>query len=365
MVPKNPDSSDKGLWIFEQQAAKETKETISNYAEKISGFGFFGFATFTIILADVCRDLSDGAPKEAYALKTWGVIDAACSSIIGLTQLFSRTANPIETKSKGITNILSASQLAWLALISLGHVGFAVNATVSLSHASYDAYKNYRCLNDKEFWKETNDKEIAFLKQEIKSMEPEIKKIQEKFKSTPTNSLEHKSLKWALEKAEARKDKMELQLTERKEAKSSNDGLGDKMRKKLSDDLQKNTLDMLTYGSILVATILLPVPGVNLLGFAFITLAVGLHLYKNRNMLSGSFIFNKQNVNANKSIKKEEDIESGIEMKELTSKAANSVAEITEKDKQAGKENPQVIENKSNKGDPKDAEDDGLSFEHV
>src|SRR5271156_6362455 len=86
--------------------------TFSNYLPEIN---YYGLSTYAFLLSHFIKELQGALPQPGGIGLFWGYSDAACSTIIGINQLFDKQSHRQRvTKLKGVTNIASGIQLATL-----------------------------------------------------------------------------------------------------------------------------------------------------------------------------------------------------------------------------------------------------------
>ncbi len=115
--------------------------------------------------------------KSSSAGIIWNILDAFCSLVFGLHQCFQESHAPIELRVKGLTNVLSGTQMIALTFIGFGPAAFAAGFGLGLMHSVWDTYKYTRCYMDKTYRITETDLEKKFLDQKIEKKESELESL--------------------------------------------------------------------------------------------------------------------------------------------------------------------------------------------
>ena len=134
-------------------AINEIAADVADAAELIPKVNYIGFSIYTILLADVCKFISNLVlPEENQIISTWGVIDGTCDIVSGIGLLLTKSSEPIANSVKGATKLLSSGQLFFLVSLGLGPIGYAASVGVAFTHSLYDSLKLLRRIQVPNYW---------------------------------------------------------------------------------------------------------------------------------------------------------------------------------------------------------------------
>jgi hypothetical protein len=268
---------------------------------------FTGFSTYTLLMAQVCEEIHFLLPQNASTGNAWNIIDAACSVVVGVSQLMSRSANPTVTKAKGVANVGSGTQLGLMTLFGLGNIGFAIGVGIGFTQAIHDVSNTYRRINDHEFWYEDTKNTLGFLRNEARIISHDIGIINNELL---IDSSHVKKLNWVNERKNIRIFKIEAEIAKLEgyirlydvhissQSTDNNKTLPPEILKQLSDEMRGNIQNLLICGTAFVGMVLLCFPLLQIPALAFIAVAVGLYMYKHHDEISSLFLATKEGLSA-------------------------------------------------------------------
>lgn len=188
------------------EAIGVVKGAAAEIADAIPENNYWGFSTYTMILPSVLKEIGAAIelPQAGFTGPLWNYLDAACSAVVGISQLADKTNHrQVTTKVKGVINLLNSAQLTTLTAVNfslLGAPGFAIAFGVGFAMSLEDTTRAARRLTSLDYWLKDSLTLLQKTMSQIKELKTEIAELEQVILQNPKSTM----TKWALQHKKAR-----------------------------------------------------------------------------------------------------------------------------------------------------------------